>query len=332
MAELSHKERVASVLQGESPDRIPASTWRHFLDQEMTIQGEIDSLLAFQQCYDWDYVKINLRAHYHCEDWGVMFRYIGSPHESPILEHTPIKAASDWGNLDVLDPATGKLGDHLRVISSLRSTLGPDVPLLMTMFTPLGIAARMVESEEVMKQHLDEDPKAVHAALEAITETFSKYTPLCLEAGADGLFYATLGFGTYDRMSDDEYDEFIRPYDRQVLAQAQDGWFNMLHICRSNNMLRTLADYPVHAFNWDANDATNPSLTEGLQITDKVVVGGIPQEKIATMTPQEVKETVKEAIAQTEGQRFMIGSGCTMSTHTPHENLMAIKEALSEGG
>ena len=31
-------------------------------------------------------------------------------------------------------------------------------------------------------------------------------------------------------------------------------------------------------------------------------------------------------------ERPMIGSGCTMSTHAPHENLMAVKEAISEAG
>jgi uroporphyrinogen-III decarboxylase len=54
--------------------------------------------------------------------------------------------------------------------------------------------------------------------------------------------------------------------------------------------------------------------------------------RIANMTPQEVKTTVRDALDQTRGKRFMIGSGCTMSTHTPDENLMAIKEALLEGG
>lgn len=327
---LSPKERVAAVLNGESPDRMPASTWRHFYDQEMTVQGEIDSLIAFQQRYNWDYLKINLRAQYHCEDWGVAFKYTGSPHDSPTLERTPIKRASDWGNLDALNPAKGNLGEHLKVIHGLRRQLGPDLPMLMTLFTPLGIAARMVPSEDLMKQHLLENPKAVHAALEAITETFSKYVPLCLEAGADGLFFATLGFGTYDRMTDEQYDEFVRPYDMALLKAAKEGWFNMLHVCRSNNMLRKLADYPVHAFNWDAQDPTNPTLAQGLEIVDGVVVGGIPQQKIATMTPDQVKEVVRDAIDQTGGHRFMIGSGCTMSTHTPHENLVAITEALSE--
>ncbi len=333
MAErLSHKERVEAALSSESPDRIPTSTWRHFLDQEMTVQGELDSLVAFQRRYDWDYVKINLRAHYHCEDWGVVCTYTGDPHDKATMESTPIAEATDWGNLEVLNPSTGNLGEHLKVISGWRRELGPDVPLLMTMFTPLGIATRMVETEDLMQQHLNENPKGVHAALEAITETFSKYAPLCLEAGADGLFFATLGFGTYDRLSDEEYNQLGRPYDLQVLEQAQDAWFNVLHVCRSNTMLRALSDYPVHAFNWDANDPTNPSLAEGLEITDKAVIGGVPPQEIANISPQKVKGTVREAIEQTGGQRLMIGSGCTMSTHAPHENLIAIKEAISEAG
>jgi uroporphyrinogen decarboxylase len=330
MPKMSHKERVKAVLHGERPDRIPASTWRHFLNMEMTIQGEIDSLISFQKRYDWDYVKVNLRAHYHCEDWGVKCRYTGKPHDSPTLEDSPISTASDWGNLDVLDPSKGNLGEHLNVLRNLRREFGKELPLVMTMFTPLGIASRMVRSEDVLCKHLDENPRAVHAGLEAITQTFARYAPLCLEAGADGLFFATLGFGTYDRMTNAKYNEFGRPYDLRVLKQAQHGWFNVLHVCRSNNMLRALADYPVHAFNWDADDPTNPNLADGLKITRKPVIGGIPQQRIATMTCADVRKLVKDAVAQTGGLKFMVGSGCTMSTRTPHENLAVIIEALSE--
>jgi len=183
-----------------------------------------------------------------------------------------------------------------------------------------------------MAEHIKVSPQGVHAALEAISETFADYVPLCLEAGADGLFFATLGWGTYDRMTtDQEYQEFGRQYDLRVLQAARDAWFNVLHVCRGNNMLRALSDYPVHAFNWDAHDPSNATLAEGVHITRKGVIGGIPQKEIATMSPDEVKATVRECLAQTRGERFMLGSGCTMSTRTPERNLLAIKEALSEG-
>ena len=331
------KERVQRVLKGEEVDRPPASTWRHFFDRETTIDGEVESLIEFQNAYEWDFCKINLRAHYACEDWGFEALYSSDPLVPPwgpgTIKRTPIKHAKDWQKLERLNPAKGSFGAHLDVIRRLRNAFGPELPLLMTLFTPLGTAKRMVESEDILQGHMDERPDAVIAALEAITETLVDYVPLCLEAGADGLFYATVGWATYDQMTDEQYSKFGRPYDLPVICAAEDGWFNALHVCRSNIMLQALSDYPVHAFSWDAQDPGNPTLEEGLKITSKAVIGGIPPyEIIADLRPDEVKAITRDSLRRMDGKQFILGSGCDVPADTPPENIEALMRVVRARG
>ena len=74
-----------------------------------------------------------------------------------------------------------------------------------------------------------------------------------------GLFYATTHWGNYDRLNDAQFERFSRPFDLRLLKLAQSCPFNVLHVCKSNNMLEKLSDYPVHAFNWTRQ--TTPILT-----------------------------------------------------------------------
>ena len=72
---MDKRERVRTALAGGQVDRPPATMWRHFYDQESTADGLTQAMLSFQRQYDWDFMKVNPRASYHAEDWGLTMRY-----------------------------------------------------------------------------------------------------------------------------------------------------------------------------------------------------------------------------------------------------------------
>ena len=47
-------------------------------------------------------MKVNPRASYHMEDWGLR----------------PVREPDDWLKLEVLDPEQGVLGEHLQALES----------------------------------------------------------------------------------------------------------------------------------------------------------------------------------------------------------------------
>ena len=59
------------IFAGEKPDRFAASFWRHFFHKEHHAEGTAEAMLDFQERFDWDFMKINPRADYHVEGWGL---------------------------------------------------------------------------------------------------------------------------------------------------------------------------------------------------------------------------------------------------------------------
>ena len=276
--EMTRWERVRAALKGQDVDRVPVSMWRHFFTKETSAESLAEAMLGFQSRFDWDFMKVNPRASYHVEDWGVRVKYQGDA--SPTVIETPVKTPTDWLKLKVLDINKGVLGEHLTSLEIIARRLKGEVPFIMTVFTPLSIAGRLVDSEEVFLSHLREHTDKVNYAMEVITETFTRFSKACLERGASGLFYATTSWATTDRLTEKEYRRFSRPFDLKLLAALPPAEFHVLHVCRQNNLLRAVRDYPVHAFSWDPRGAGNPSLAEGKRMVNgRTVIGGIAQDR-----------------------------------------------------
>jgi len=328
MERMSKWERVRTALQGKPVDRPPISFWRHFLEKETSAAGLAEAMLGFQHTYDWDFMKVNPRACYHAEPWGCRFHFSGQPHIGPKLIEAVVKSPDDWRRIKPLPPTTGAFGEQLEALRLIKDGLDDEVPFIQTIFTPLSVAGRLVGSDDVMYEHLHQYPERVHEALESITMTFERFAKACLDVGADGLFYATTGWATHDRLTDTEYEQFGRPYDVRVLKAAEAAPFNVLHVCRSRNKLWLLMDYPAHAVNWATLDPTNPTLGDIWQRTHRPIIGGV--DHVGTLqqgTPEMVGAEVRSAVGHTR-TGLIIGPGCSISPQTPEANLRAARTSV----
>ncbi len=329
--EMTHWERVRAALKGEDVDHVPVSMWRHFFARETSAESLAEAMLSFQNRFDWDFMKVNPRASYHVEDWGVRTKYHGDT--EPEFIETPVKNIDDWQKLKVLDINKGVLKEHLTSLELIARGLKGKLPFIMTVFTPISIASRLVGSEEIFSRHLREHTERVNQALEVITETFINFSRACMERGASGLFYATTSWATTDRLSQEEYLKYTRPYDLKLLAGLPTAEFHVLHVCRQNNLLRAVKDYPVHAYNWDVRGAGNPSLAEGKLIIGRPsvpVIGGIAHDKnLVESAPAQLTAEVKGMRVALGKKGWMVGPGCTFPPQTPEANLQAIREAVA---
>ncbi|HEX5417329.1 MAG TPA: uroporphyrinogen decarboxylase, partial [Chloroflexota bacterium] len=80
--------------------------------------------------------------------------------------------------------------------------------------------------------------------------------------------------------------------------------------------------------NWAFEDR-NPSLAAGSRLTDKAVLGGVSAKPaFATLTPGQVAEQVRAAIASTAGRHVLIGPGCSVNPGSPAANYQAAIEAV----
>ncbi|MCX5683858.1 MAG: uroporphyrinogen decarboxylase, partial [Planctomycetota bacterium] len=276
---MTKRERLAAAIAGLPVDRLPVSLWRHFFVEETSREALVGAMVRWQRTYDWDFLKINPRASYHVEDWGNRYEASGNEHVSPTLISTRIHEPEDFRGLARLSPGAQApvLADHLAAVADLRATLGPDVPMLMTVFTPMSIAADLAGGPQNLAALIVEDPALAHAGLRTITDTFADFAARCIEAGADGIFLATTHIATWANFTPDQYEEFGRPYDLEILAAARDAPLNLLHVCKAQAFVRELADYPAALLNWDTAEPSNPGLSDMALLLDRGGCGDPPR-------------------------------------------------------
>jgi uroporphyrinogen decarboxylase len=329
---MDKKERVDAALKGEPVDRVPASMWGHDFEREWSAQTLAEAMIENFTRYNWDFMKVNPRAVYHIQDWGVKARPSGSKTQAPIIEETPIKSASDWKRLRPLDPEQGVLGEQLHALRLINHAIGFEAYFVQTIFCPLGVAKYLVGNRaEPVLQAIREDRHALHAALRVISETFINFAIACLDEGASGIFYASNGWASEGMLTLDQYREFGEQYDLEFLdAIKSRSKFNIIHNCGSNIYFDLLASYPVEAVSWDSSLPGNPDLHEGKLRSGKAVMGGINQKgTLRHGTAAQVREEVAQALEQTGGLHFLLAPGCAIPPDTPAKNLEAIRGKLS---
>ena len=324
---LTKTERVLAALRGQEGDRVPVSAWWHDFPREWSAASLADATIEAYKKYGWDFVKVNPRASYYAEDWGARYMVADGANKQPVLVEPGISAPEHLGRIKPLNVATGAYGEQLEALRMIAAELAGEAPFIQTVFSPLAVVNRITGSTKYVQRLMREHPDALLAALEPITETLADYSRACLDAGASGIFFATVEWGTRDVISLEDYNRFARPFDLRVLDVVQGAPFNVFHVCRDNNHLTALLDYPVAAFHWDSRAAGNPSLAEILGKTGAAVMGGVTHGNVMTAgSPATIAKQAERAIIDTGGRRFLLTPGCTIEPTTPEVNLRTLAQ------
>lgn len=326
-------ERVQAALAGKPVDRVPVSAWGHFYEKETTAEGLADAMLSFQNRYDWDFLKIHARASYHVEGWGFTYIPSLSPDKPHQTLHHPIKSVNDWKKLRPLSSEIEPFREQLKAIELIRKGLKEKIPVLMTVFSPLDIAEKLVDRDtKLLQNHLLEDPEAVGAGLAAISETFEGFISKLRSVGIDGIYFSTK-WANRKRMTANGYRDLALFHDLRVLKATRDFWITILHLCEGPIYLQELSDYPVHVFHWDHTQSGNPTFAEGKRLVSAAVSGGVDSKTLAEGNEVEVERKVREVLEETRGHHFLLGPGCSIVTaKTPEANLMAMRKAAEKYG
>jgi uroporphyrinogen decarboxylase len=325
---MTRRERIRRTLLGEATDRPPVSFWRHFYHRESSAQDLAEAMLEFQKTYDWDFMKVNPRGSYHVEDWGVRTKRDGSgPLDKPKVVATPIRRPEDWDRIRSLDPTKGALGEILDAEERIAASIQGETDWVMTVFNPISIAADLVHEDAVFMDHLSRHGDRVHAALRAITDTFTPFVRETIRRGASGIFFATTDWANDTRIGREVVKEFGRPYDLEILAAADGALLNTLHVCGPGAYLNDHLDYPVAVLSWDARAPRNPSIQDMRRVTTKTLLTGIDHEGTFVKGPIEaVQEEARSAIQESGGSRFILGPGCAVPAVAPLEHFRAVRE------
>jgi uroporphyrinogen decarboxylase len=322
---MNKRERLEAAIAGQSVDRIPVALWRHFPGDDQDPHDLAAATIAFQQRWDFDFVKVTPASSFQIKDWGVKDEWQGNTEGTRYYTYRPIQRASDWRSLTALDARSGALGEQLRCLKMIVEAL-PDVPVIQTVFSPLAQMKNL--AGERLLIDLRQNTADVKAALEVIARATQAFVREIASTGAAGIFYA-VQHATSNLLSAAEFNEFGREYDLRILEATKDYWLNVMHIHGDHIYFDAVADYPLQVWNWHDRE-TGPSLKDGLARIKGAACGGITRDSVMLCgRPEAVREQVQDAIAQTNGRRYIIGTGCVTMIPTPEVNIRtAIESAV----
>ena len=320
---MTKRERVMAALRGEPVDRVPVAFWLHNFATENSAEGLATETLRLAQTFDWDFLKPQSRAQCFAEMWGLRYAPSRDRATQFTVTHAPLSTEADLTALAAADPCAGALGEQLEALRKIRAAVGPDTPIIWTIFSPLMVLPfLMTGGTEQALGLLRSAPRAVEHALGAMAESLTGYARACIEEGADGLFYAT-NVATRSLMSAAECRRFQRPFDLRVLAAVEGAPFNLLHVCGDGILFDEFSDYPATAFSW-ATVPGNPTLAEGHRLTGRATVGGFPAKPyIASATGEALAGRARQAIAEMKGRWLLLGPDCSINPDTPEPLLHA---------
>lgn len=323
---INHRQRIERCLSGAKPDRTPVALWRHFPVDDQTPEGLAGATLSFQENYDFDLVKVTPASSFCLRDWGVEDVWRGATEGTREYTKRRVITPEDWMRLEILDPYQGFLSNQLTCLELLCDKLGPEVPVIQTIFNPLSQAKNLAGGNRLIT-HLRKYPGAVHEGLRIITESTIRFIDAASRTGMAGIFYA-LQHASYTLLTEEEYKEFGRPYDLPILSGVQGLWLNMLHLHGNEVMFDLVADYPVQVINWHDRD-TEPGLAEAKKRFAGVVCGGLQREETMVLgTPERVTAEATDSILATGGERFILGTGCVLPTIAPRANILAARRSV----
>jgi uroporphyrinogen decarboxylase len=322
----SHRQRITACLAGQATDRIPVALWRHFPVDDQDPLALAAAHVAFQRAYDFDLVKVTPASSFCLKDWGVQDTWEGDPEGTRRYTKAVVSKPADWESLPELDASAPHLAAQLTCLRRIREELGPDTPVLQTVFSPLA-QAKHLSGEQTLLNHMRTSPAALARGLATIAASTKAFIDAAGQTGIDGVFYA-VQHAQSSLLSPAEFSRFGREYDLDVLNSARGLWFNVLHLHGEDVYFEAVSDYPVQAVNWHDRE-TPPSLAVARAKFQGALCGGLDRDTLVCRGPAEIRSEAADAFKQVNGRGLILSTGCVVPIIAPHGNLIAAREAVA---
>lgn len=324
---MQRRERLERTLAGEDTDRPPVALWRHFPGDDQRAADLARSTVEFQMTYDWDFVKLTPSYAYSVLDYGVQDNWDGNADGKRGITKRAVQRSLDWTALRTLDPQRGELAKALDALRLVGEALGDDVPVIMTVYSPLSQAGD-VAGDGALLRHMRLHPDRVKSGLSVLTETTLRLIDTLRRLPVAGIYYV-MRHANYATLSESEYREFGLPYDQRILDTLPDRlWFNIAQLRGPDPMFRVARELRVQALNW-SDRSTEPTLSQARLMVENALCGGLSAtEHLQLGAPSSVRDAARDAMMQMNRKRLILTADCAVPVSTPLSNLRAARDVV----
>jgi uroporphyrinogen decarboxylase len=328
---MTKAQRVRAALAGEAVDRVPISLWHHFPVIDATVDGLVGATVSFYEKYDIDLIKLMPTGMYSIVDYGATIEVRPGDSGTTQIKTSPIQSVQDWSKISSASPTSGMLADQVEVVRRVRAAVGPDVTIVETIFSPLTMAHKLAGDD--LYQQLETNEDDIHPALEIFANDVIAFGKACLDAGADGFFFATQQGSKDVPISDELFSRVAAAYDIKVLEALsgdERNWCTLLHLHGNNPKFELADQYPIHAVNWHDRES-GPPISEAKDITSRAMVAGI--DRIGPAAQGDLEGAIAEAtdaIKQSGGRRLIVAPNCVLPTSTQESLLKELRSQFED--
>lgn len=326
---MNKRERLKNTISGQTVDRVPIALWRYFPGDDQRAADFAQSVVEFQQTYDWDFVKVTPASPYMVTDYGVQTAWKNAASGDREIVNPGIKRSLEWTELRTLDPQRGELGKQLECHRIIKDRLDDDIPVVATIYSPLTQASQLASFYHLrrnIRTHVDR----VRSGLNIITENTLRFIEALKRCNIDGISYV-MQHADYNDLSEAEYAIFGVPFDVKILDEIANHhwWLNMIELRGEAPMFRILQNYAVQTINWDTPNS-KPDITQGKSLILGAVCGGFSSNSMLLEdTPATLRNKAREAMMLTNGRRLILAANLPISPATPLSNLRAVRESVN---
>src|SRR5712664_662631 len=204
------RERVEAALAMQVADHPPVGAWGHTYREEWSPRDLAVITVERAKRFGWDFVKFQPRASSFAEAFGSVYDPSGHRLRGPILIKPAVPDLDSWASVQLVNRKAPD--DQVESIGMVAREMGPDVPVIQTVFSPITVGGYLVgKSQSRVVRELRKHPEIVGPALERIANELVDFSRRSLEAGAAGVFFAISGYAGRKVMPEDVYRNLVLP-------------------------------------------------------------------------------------------------------------------------
>jgi uroporphyrinogen decarboxylase len=297
-SKMTAKERVDRVLKGQDTGRPPFTFWHHFGLEKLPGARHAQATLDFHRKFGTDIVK-------------VMSDY---PYPAP---------AGKWYETKVL---ANPFPEQLEALQLIKDGLNGEAYFVETVFNPWNQATKISSKEEVLRL-MNEDPKALLEALEAIAESEANHAKKAIATGAAGIFLA-IDNAQEGILTREQYAKFSEPFDKLILERVSGALLNTLHLHGDKVYVdRFLGKgWAAGAINY-SDTGTGVSIAELRKRYAGIIMSGIDFVNYRKLSEADLKKQYQAAWAAA-GKKYVVAPGCSVPNESTDAELARLPKAI----
>src|SRR2546430_9333126 len=147
------------------------------------------------------------------------------------MESAAVPDVESWRDVSLVN--ANALDDQLSSIGIVARELGPGVPVIQTVFSPITVAGYLVgKSKSRALRELRRSPELMRPALERIADSLVEFSRRSVAAGAAGVFFSSSRYWGKGALPQAGFPPPVRPPPPFVVGrQPSRGWVHLRPPC-----------------------------------------------------------------------------------------------------